>query len=66
MGVEQPERIDIVFQRSSRRQNLRTSKIHTLHKQKLDTNNLGFIPCMSYHITSMGYILIIIINFYLS
>ena len=34
--------------------NLRTGKIYTLHKQKLDTNNLGFIPCMAYHITSMG------------
>ena len=63
MGVGQPERIDVVFQRSSREQNLITSKIYILHKQKLDTNNLGFIPCISYHITSMGYILIIIINF---
>ena len=63
MGVGQPERIDVVFQRSSRRQNLRTGKIHKLHKQKLDTNNLGVIPCMSHHITSMGYIFIIIINF---
>ena len=54
MGVAQPERIDVVFQRTSRRQNLRTGKIHTLHKQKLDTNNLRFIPCMSYHITCMG------------
>ena len=48
------ERIDVVFQRTSRLQNLRTGKIHTLHKEKLDTNNLRFIPCMSYHITSMG------------
>ena len=40
MGVAQPERIDVVFQRSSRQQNLRTGKIHTLHKQKLDTNYL--------------------------
>ena len=54
MGVGQPERIDVVFQRSSRQQNLRTGKIYTLHKQKLDTNNLWFIPCMSYHITNMG------------
>ena len=36
MGVGQPERIDVVFQRSSRQQNLRTGKIYTLHKQKLD------------------------------
>ena len=36
MGVGQPERIDVVFQRSSRQQNLTTGKIHTLHKQKLD------------------------------
>ena len=36
MGVGQSERIDVVFQRSSRQQNLRTGKIHTLHKQKLD------------------------------
>ena len=36
MGVGQPERIDVVFQRSSRQQNLRTGKTHTLHKQKLD------------------------------
>ena len=62
MGVGQPERIDVVFQRTSRRQNLRTGKIHTLHKQKLDTNNLWFTPCMPYHITSTGYIIIIIIN----
>ena len=54
MGVGQPERIDVVFQRNLRQQNLRTGKIYTFHKQKLDTNNLWFIPCMSYHITSMG------------
>ena len=36
MGVGQPERIDVVFQRSSKQQNLRTGKTHTLHKQKLD------------------------------
>ena len=35
MGVAQPERVGMVFQRSSRQQNLRTGKIHTLHKQKL-------------------------------
>ena len=34
MGVAQPERIDVVFLRSSRQQNLRTGKIYTLHKQK--------------------------------
>ena len=36
MGEGQPERINVVFQRSSIQQNLRTGKIHTLHKQKLD------------------------------
>ena len=33
MGVGQPERIDVIFQRTSRQQNLRTGIIYTLHKQ---------------------------------
>ena len=50
MGVGQPERIDVVFQRNSRQQNLRTCKINTLHKQKLDTNNLWFtMHVLSHH-----------------
>ena len=61
MGVGQPERIDAFFQRSSRRQNLRTGKIYTLHKQKLDKQ---FWVSTMYVISQVwGNILIIIINF---
>ena len=61
MGVGQPERIDVVFQRISREQNLRTGKMHTLHKQKLDKE--VWVSTMYVISQVWGNILIIIINF---